>query len=524
MLDAMIDQQQGHWVKYGMQQRFCWFSISELQTREKEVFSRLSGSGMNFLTTASRNSFKAEIEAHRAYRPAFVAAHPGWIGNHYVLGDGTVIAPHGDPLDVRIAFQTDSRFTPTGTLKRWQESVGQVVAGQSLPLFALGLAFVGPLLRFAPRHILNPQVELVGEPECGKSIVAILAASVFAGDLSSDIGGGETWDLTINSLDLQKQAHADSLLFLDEGNLAGASSQAERELMRKAIFKIATKGGKKRFTDTTATPNVNVALLSTSNVPLRELVKVDACVGDALSSRMITIQISKDAPHGVLTLVPEGFSNAREAMERLRTVIDQNYGVAGRTFIKRLVQEAASDRAGLCRRIGKLMDKFLKKLPEDRASGGGSARVEKTFGIIYAAGFLARKWHILPDAWGSSMKATLQVYRSIQGTRVDDSALNIIRAYVKRNRDHIISVSKMKPYSREKFDASVGFYRKVNGKLEVLFPSQNFQHAFPKYANLMQELKKSGHAKTESGKQKKMTIKTPLNICKSGRVYCINIY
>jgi hypothetical protein len=99
-------------------------------------------------------------------------------------------------------------------------------------------------MRFAPAHLLNPQVELVGPRECGKSTLGILAASVWAGDPHSAVGGAETWDLTINALDQQKLTHGDNLLVLDEGNLAGTTSQDQREVIRKAVFKAATTGGR----------------------------------------------------------------------------------------------------------------------------------------------------------------------------------------------------------------------------------------------------------------------------------------
>jgi hypothetical protein len=84
------------------------------------------------------------------------------------------------------------------------------------------------------------------------------------------------------------------------------------------MFKSAATGSRKRYTDAAAAPNVRVALLSSSNVPLRQLVQARGAVGGALASRMITIQIPKDQPHGVLAFVPAGFASSRAAMEHLR--------------------------------------------------------------------------------------------------------------------------------------------------------------------------------------------------------------
>jgi Domain of unknown function (DUF927) len=167
IIDAVQDQLGGRWIRFGTAKRSCWFSLHELHMTEKEVLSRLSDVGATLLTTPSKNAFKKEIEACKDYRPALVATHPGWLGGHYVFGDGDVIAPPGDAHEVIITFPPNPKFTPLGTLTDWQEAVGAVVTGQRLPLLAVSLAFVGPVLRFAPPHLLNPQVELVGERESG---------------------------------------------------------------------------------------------------------------------------------------------------------------------------------------------------------------------------------------------------------------------------------------------------------------------------------------------------------------------
>jgi uncharacterized protein (DUF927 family) len=228
VLDAVADQVAGHWIRYGTTSQSYWFSLHELQVSERDVFGRLSGPGMTFLTSASKNAFKKEIESHSNYRPALVASRPGWLGTHYVFGDGTVMSPLGDPREVIIAFETSSKFRPQGTLHQWQKAVGPIVANQPLPLFVLAFAFIGPLLRFAPSHILNPQIELVGRRECGKSTLVALAASIWAGDPDCDVGGGETWDLTVNALDPQKVVHADNLLVSTR-----EISRAPQELTRR---------------------------------------------------------------------------------------------------------------------------------------------------------------------------------------------------------------------------------------------------------------------------------------------------
>ena len=285
-----------------------------------------------------------------------------------------------------------------------------MVTGQRLPIFSLAYGCVGPCLHFAPPDLTNPQVEIVGEQESGKSTLLALYCSVSSGDPTCDVGGAELWDRTIATIDIEKLAHADGNLGLDEGNLAGTDSRDQRELILKAIFKLASTGPRRRYTDKSARANVRLATLSTSNVPLSELVTAHKAVMGALHSRMCTIRVPENSPHGVLLSVPQGFRNSQKAMEALRANLDVNYGVAGRAFVEHLVKAAADDEAALRARIQKLMDRFYKEVGIE-----GSARIRKTFAITFAAGVLARKWGVLPKSWGLLLPALKHVYNMVEG-------------------------------------------------------------------------------------------------------------
>lgn len=534
IIDAVQDQHHGRWVRFGTAKRSCWFSLHELHMTEKEVLSRLSDVGATLLTTPSKNAFKKAVEACKDYRPALVAAHPGWLGGHYVFGDGEVIAPPGDTREVIIAFQPNPKFTPLGTLTDWQDAVGLVVAGQRLPLFVVSFSFNGSVLRFAPPHIHNPQAEIVGNPEFGKSTLVVLAASVWAGDPDDDVGGCETWDLTLNALDPQKLAHADNLLALDEGNLAGTTPQDQKQLLQKAVFKLATSGGRKRYTDQKDVPNVRLALLSSSNLPLKDIVRVQGTVGGALATRMVTIQIDKDRPFGTLDFLPKGrpegypkgFGDSQAAMQYLRAVVNKQYGTAGRAFVSRLVEEAAKDEQKLRDLIERKMKRYLAELRK-RQAGRGSARVANAGAVTYAAASLARKWGIIPKEWGKVGDAILGVFSEFTNAAAStpqSSALDRIMAYVEEHRTDLVVIDKLEqPYAAQRFETAAGFLRRVDGHHEILIPAQRFRQAFPDHRHLMIDLRKAGHAKTEGGDQPKLTIKAPKAICDSGRVYCIRL-
>jgi Domain of unknown function (DUF927) len=529
ILDAVVDQHGVHWIRFGTPEHSTIFSLPALQTNEKEVFARLSGAGTTYLTTESKNRFKALVEAHEEYRPALVAAHPGWLGGNYVFGDGFVERAPGDEREIIIGFEPRPKFTPKGTVQGWQEGVGPFVTGQPLALFSGAYGFVGPCLHFARPDLTNPEAEYVGQQESGKSTLLSLCCSVSSGDPNSDIGGAELWDRTIATIDIEKLAHADGTLGLDEGNLAGTDSRDQREVIKKAIFKLASTGNRKRYTDKSTVANVRLATLSTSNLPLSELIRAHKAVMGALHSRMCTIRVPEDSPHGVLASVPNGFRHSQDAMEALRANLDLNYGWPLRAFVEHLVKAAAQDEAGLRARIEKLMDHFEKELGRH-----GSARVKKTFAITFAAGVLARKWGILPKSWGLLLPALKQVYSMVEGAAEAKSsprgemstarAMRRVRRYARRYRNELVRLRDIEgPYRPHVFDGARGFLQRVSGCDELLIPSRRFQKYFREPEDLARTLRSAGRMRTEGGKQPKLTIKAPRAICSGARVYCIRL-
>jgi hypothetical protein len=517
ILDAVVDQFGGHWIRYGSDRRSIWFSLAELQVNAKEVFGRLSGPGMTFLTPRSQNAFKAAIEAHKQYRSALVANRPGWLEGTYVFGDGSVSAPEGDSREVIVAFEPDPKFTPVGTLDAWRATVGPAVSDQPILLFALAYAFIGPLLRFAPAHLLNPLLEIVGDRETGKSTVGALSASVWAGNPSSDAGGAETWNATLNAIEEQKRRHADCHLGLDESNLVGSAEDFE-----KAIFKLASTGEKRRHGDSGPVDHVRTSVLSTTNLALAQVVRNRPQVLGALQSRMMTVEINGSM--GVLSQVPHGFEGARAAIEWLRAAVNANYGVAGRKFVARLVPVVATRETELRAFIEQRADSYLAKT---EIKDKDSARIAKTCALTFVAGSLARNAKIIPDEWGELLPAIQGVHRSSGANRRSParvSGLDRVRRYIEANRREIIDVSKLeKPLSPEDFEVAAGFRRERRGRSEILIPSPRFQREFEDYRNLMRELRDEGAAQTECGDQSKLTIKAPNAICSTGRVYCISL-
>ncbi|MES0090086.1 DUF927 domain-containing protein [Mesorhizobium sp. M0030] len=514
ILDAVVSQHSDRRIKFGTDENSIWFALSALQMDERTVFARLANAGFTYLTPKKKAAFREKIEDHEDYRPGLVASTPGPIGEHFVFGDGTVESKPGS-AEVIVAFDGEEKFCPVGTLAAWQEEVGSVVKGQPLLLFILCLAFLPAILRFIPG--MNPLFELIGEPESGKTTAGLLAASVWVGNSFSEVGGGLTWDLTVNAFDVVKVQHAGALLFLDEGNLAGSNERDRKDVIRKVIFKASSKGGRKRLTEKVAPPNVDFALLSTSNQPLRNVIHAKAAELDAMRTRMVTVVIGQNL--GVLTHTPDGFDTTEEAVDHLRNAVKINHGVAARAFIQRLVK---ADPKMLQAKIDREMARFARKLPS--FDGDGNARTRRMFSSLYAAGVLARRWRVLPAEWGDFAPALLAVWQAIDKpvrTVGKVSAVKRFNAYFERFESSMIPTEQMDgPLSPAIFEEVAGVIARSERRTEIVISTVRFKKSFPDHVSVMKELRAQGAAKTEHGK---LSIKTPRPICASGRAYVITL-
>jgi hypothetical protein len=520
VVDAVRDQFSRHWIRFGTPEESIWFEKSDLISSASDVFTRLSNVGIPCLRRAGQEAVRKLVEDHKRFRKGLVASGPGWIGPHFVFGDGTVAQSPAAKSEVIVAFSPHEKFAPVGSLPDWHTEVGRVVAGQRLPLFMLALAFVGPLVRFAPPGYANPMVELVGLTGSGKSILGSLAMSVWAGNPDSDIGGCESWNLTTNALEDQKQQHQDMLLVLDEGNLAGPGRRARSEFLQEAVFKMATTGQKRRFGDRRGTTHVRLVMLSTTNTPLAELVETDGMITAALHSRIATVNVPQVGTMGVLSSLPRDFATTREAMEQLRAAVDANYGVAGRAFVKRLVHEVATDEAGLRRSLEQRLYSYM----ESGAYQAVSPRLRKSIALIQVAGQLAVEYGILLRSWGPIRSVVREVEKAHLWAQEESQsgAFDAIREYVQRHRDELVLESALSsPCSEESFTESAGFLGERDGRQILYVPAHRFRRAIAEHKTVMKRLRSTGQAMTETGKQPKLTIKAPRHICRSGRVCAI---
>ena len=248
--DAVTDQNGHPWVKIGDAERGRWFAVAGMVGDTRELFRDLAQAGLAILLKPDQTMLLKAVQHHRRYRHGLVATRPGWLATPdgtrlYVHGGGTATQPRGSqPVEVIVAFKPMAKFTPRGDISAWRDATGPVVGEQTLPMFVLGYGLVPPLLELAPPDCNNQVLELKGPTGSGKSVLSLLAASLWAGDPGRETLGGEDWLTTLEYTEDYMRDHADSLLVLDETNKAATDARSQGELVKKAVFRLSGTEGK----------------------------------------------------------------------------------------------------------------------------------------------------------------------------------------------------------------------------------------------------------------------------------------
>lgn len=189
--------------------------------------------------------------------------------------------------------------------------------------------------------------------------------------------------------------------------------------------------------------------------------------------RLLTIPAQVTADFGVFDKLPAGFATSGELIERLNNASVSSYGTPIRAFLERLVREWFWKPAKLLQLINRYINQFVAATGADR-NNGSALRVARAFGLIYAAGQLAKDWEVLPANWNIAW-AVLKCYRAHLAenqnqVKVSVPALDRVLAYARRRRAELLDLRSGKvDMDSSAFSRSYGFLKPSRaGGLELL--------------------------------------------------------
>lgn len=346
----------------------------------------------------------------------------GWYESCFVLPDATIGA--GPNSEKVILQSTDSGLSELyqtgGTLEKWQE-MAALCAGNTRLEFGLALAFSGPLLTFAP-DAAGAIFSFCGRSSCGKTTALTVSASVWGYPDKQ----ARSWRLTDNGLESVCTLFNDGVLYLDE------LGQVEADALQNIAYMFGSGTGKTRARRDGGTKNVfswrSVALSSGEVSFGTKLRESGFRIYAGQQVRFIDLPVSTKHMQAL-----NGMPSAKALSEELTMRSKLDFGLAGRAFLTRLVQDVEDVRKKLPGMI-RLAEQALCPLDVD----GQVLRVARRFALVNVGGQLAQEYGILPgslniaDAVQECFNDWLAA-RGTLGSAEEQAILKAIRLFIEQH-------------------------------------------------------------------------------------------
>jgi putative DNA primase/helicase len=426
----------------------------------------------------------------------------GWFDNVFVTGNGA-IGRHVSGEDIRYVKPKGSSVIGkiAGTLDAWREEVAKPCKGNTRLVFALSVAFCGPLLKISNGE--TTIFHFVGQSSKGKTTLLTAAGSVFGGgDGKPNIGN---WRATANGLEGSAAGHNDALLCLDEiGQIKGSE-------LNQAAYMLGNGQGKQRsnkFGGAQPVATWRIMVLSSGEMDLEAKIREDdpkQTVTAGQKVRLIDLMADAGKGQGLFEELHD-FPDARSMAEGLGRAAIKNYGHAGIAFI----ESVSADTEGFARIIGKRLEQGFTALNLPTDADGQVARVAKKFLLVGVAGEIAIKLGILPWPEGEATNAAMKLFgewlenRGGTGASEETYALEKVRYYLQKNAARIAGQGKDE--QGPKSAASAGFIKDVSEVKCFCFPVETWKRDVcagldPRFVARI--LQKHDYLSTEGGRDTK---------------------
>lgn len=401
-----------------------------------------------------------------------VVIRPGWSTSSFALVSGRVFVGEGKPTPP-LAFSPNREAVGSGgTLRGWKKQVALPLAQHDLASFYMMAAFAAPLLKQSARED-NFGFELSGPPGVGKTTLLMLMASSAGPAVGPD--GMSYWascNTTMNALEKTMEEHSDLPLILDEAGLVqgGARTASRANDLREMAFRLANGRVKHRYGEERGRAFRLVFFLST-NRPIASLLgAAHAAEADAIADRIITVPVVPEQRYGIFDFLPSAYTATGLFADALKRAASQHYGHALPAFIQFLVKRHTTGPKKLGRQIGRLVQRFIQVSGAD-ANDGSKRRVAEAFGLVYAAGRLAKAAGVLPKGY-RAMAATLACYRlHCEHGRMTHTFDNRLRILMADTATIDTSITKLAKLSEKDVSACHAFlYVGRSGSRELLIP------------------------------------------------------
>ena len=360
-------------------------ALPQAEIADGKCWGRLGFYGLSIESNPTKRRKLADYLQKEGNQTAFtITDRAGWHEDSYIMPSGeTITATDKGPAIIYNGDTSQAKaYQPNGELTDWQQNIARYAAGNSRLCLALGASFAAPLL-----SLLNEEsggFHLMGDSSDGKTTAAKVALSVWGKPSGSLL----SWSGTKIGFSNTAAARNDGLLVLDE------IGQASPHVIGDTVYSVmnginkvqgAKQGGNRALT------RWKVMMFSTGEKTPDSILKHhkgDWNAGQA--ARLPSIRAA--AQYGIYDTL-HGFEDGALLSEHIAQSAEQYHGVAGRLFIRQLLDELEQTKQQATERIAA----FMATIPELL---GQARRVAKRFALAAAALELAAPVTGLPVGVG----------------------------------------------------------------------------------------------------------------------------
>jgi hypothetical protein len=312
-------------------------------------------------------------------------------------------------------------------------------------MFAVSLACTGPILPF----VSGPRTggfQISGKAESGKTAAAMVAGSVFGchrDSVRKEKGFAESWNTTVNALEVTAQAHCDALLVVDETNLAGKDEVECATNVINGAFRLSENVTKGRYGEPSR-PAWRLYFLSTSNLTLDQLAdQASIGVDDQHRGRLVDVLLPANSTNGIYEDL-HGFDGGASLTDALKERCRKFFGTPGYKLISCIYKDNASRKSA--KKFAAKRRAWYTEAAKRKANSLGVKPLQRAtsrFATVYAAGCLAAEYDILPWKRSELSQAVLSCqFDGLPPTPIKPTtARHKLIEYLKRNLPDFLNLN-----------------------------------------------------------------------------------
>lgn len=438
----------------------------------------------------------------------------GWHDKAFILPDETF----GDELDEQILFQTSlntkHNLSISGSLKEWQDSIGQLCSNNKLLLFAVSCAFAGPLLTLAGESG-GGGFHLYGLSSTGKTTALLVAGSIWGGGQNGYV---QTWRTTANGLEAVAELYNHGLLCLDE------IGQCDPYEVGEVAYLLANGNGKLRMSKSINARKKlewQLIFLSSGETTLQAHQDISGKRSyGGQDVRLVNIEANAGVNMGLFEDL-HNFKSPAELSRYLSKASRQFYGTPIREFLSVLVH----NREEIEELIHNTCEEFIKLNVLPNASGE-VYRVASRFALVGIAGMIASLYGVTGWETGEALRAADELFhiwlanRGTTGASDIEIAINQVRSFIE-----VHGASRFQSIEEQnlKINNRAGYKRLVGEETQYLVFAETFKREVCKgldYSMVAKLLAERGYLDTEQNSDR-LTIRYKVSDGQK-RFYAIN--